>query len=136
MQSPRVKGHLTTHFFKLLRQRNLTQAERTLEEVSQEVKNTEWRRGYFHALRGMLIASKSGDDKRAFINRMKDRDLSKIRRDFAKKSRDPLQTSFDRGFFAAWADYVEFSEKAELIQREEKRESRPQETQAEDERKV
>jgi len=136
MQSPRGKRHLTTHFFQLLRQKNLTQAERTLENMSQEARNTEWRRGYIQALRGMLIASKSGDDKRAFINRMKDRNLPKNRMDFAKKSRDPLQTRFDRGFFAAWADYVEFSEKAEPMRREEKKKSSPQETQAEDERKV
>jgi len=136
MQSPGEKRHLTTHFFQLLKQRNLTQAERTLEKMSQEAKNTKWRRGYIHALRGMLIASKSGDDKRAFINRMKDRNLLKIRRDFAKKSRDPLQTRFDRGFFAAWADYVEFSEKAEPVRLEEKQRISPQKTQAEDERKV
>jgi len=135
MQSPGEKRHLTTHFFQLLRQRNLTEAERTLEKMSQEAKNTKWHRGYIHALRGMLIASKSGDDTRAFINRMKDTNLLKIRRDFAKKSRDPLQTRFDRGFFAAWAEYVEFSEKAGPMRSEEKRDS-PQETQAEDERKV
>jgi len=138
MQSPREKGDLTTYFFQLLRQRNLTQAERTLEEVSREGKNTEWRRGYVHALSGMLIASKSGDDKQVFINRMTDRDVDvlKIRRDLAKKSRDPLQTSFDKGFFAAWADYMEFSEKAEPMRREEKLESSPPETQVEEERKV
>lgn len=134
MQSPGEKRHLTTHFFQLLRQRNFTEAERTLEEMSQEAKNTEWHRGYIHALRGMLIA-KSRDDTRAFINRMKDTNLLEIRRDFTKKSRDPLQTRFDRGFFAAWAEYVEFLEKAEPMRSEEKRDS-PQETQAEDERKV
>jgi len=84
-----------------------------LEKMRQEVKNTEWQRGYVRALRGMLIASRSGDDKRAFINRMKDRELKEIKKDFTRKSREPLQTSFDRGFFSAWVEYLEFSERAE-----------------------
>jgi len=113
MQSQTEKRQLTTNFFRLLEQRNLTQAEVVLETMRQEVKNTEWQRGYVRALRGMFIASRSGDDKRAFINRMKDGDLREIKKDFARKSRDPLQTSFDRGFFTAWVEYLEFSEKAE-----------------------
>ena len=113
MQSQTEKRQLTTDFFQLLEQRNLTQAEVVLEKMRQEVKNTEWQRGYVRALRGMLIASRSGDDKRAFINRMKDRDLREIKKDFTRKSREPLQTSFDRGFFAAWVEYLEFSEKVE-----------------------
>ncbi len=113
MQSQTEKRQLTTNFFQLLEQRNLTQAEVVLEKMRQEVKNTEWQRGYVRALRGMLIASRSGDDKRAFINRMKDRDLREIKKDFTRKSREPLQTSFDRGFFTAWVEYLEFSEKAE-----------------------
>ena len=113
MQPQTEKRQLTTNFFQLLEQRNLTQAEAVLEKMRQEVKNTEWQRGYVRALRGMLIASRSGDDKRAFINRMKDGDLREIKKDFARKSRDPLQTSFDRGFFTAWLEYLEFSEKAE-----------------------
>ena len=113
MQSQTEKRQLTTNFFQLLEQRNLTQAEVVLEKMRQEVKKTEWQRGYVRALRGMLVASRSGDDKRAFINRMKDRDLGEIKKDFTRKSREPLQTSFDRGFFTAWVEYLEFSEKAE-----------------------
>jgi len=113
MQPQTEKRQLTTNFFQLLEQRNLTQAEAVLEKMRQEVKNTEWQRGYVRALRGMLIASRSGDDKRAFINRMKDRDLREIKKDFTRKSREPLQTSFDRGFFSAWVEYLEFSEKEE-----------------------
>ena len=117
MQSQTEKRELTTNFFQLLEQRNLTQAEVVLEKMRQEVKNTEWQRGYVRALRGMLVASRSGDDKRAFINRMKDMKLKEIKKDFARKSRDPLQTSFDRGFFTAWVEYLEFSEKAEPTRR-------------------
>jgi len=113
MQSQTEKRQLTTNFFQLLEQRNLSQAEAVLEKMKQEVKNTEWQRGYVRALRGMLIASRSGDDKRAFINRMKDRDLREIKKDFTRKSREPLQTSFDRGFFSVWVEYLEFSEKEE-----------------------
>ena len=97
-----------------------------LEKMRQEVKKTEWQRGYVRALRGMLVASRSGDDKRAFINRMKDRDLGEIKKDFARKSREPLQTSFDRGFFTAWLEYLEFSEKAEPTLR------KPEETPVDD----
>jgi len=126
MQSQTEKRELTTDFFQLLKQRNLTQAEVVLEKMRQEVKKTEWQRGYIRALRGMLVASRSGDDKRAFINRMKDRDLGEIKKDFARKSREPLQTSFDRGFFTAWSEYLGFSEKAEQTWR------KPQETPVDD----
>ncbi len=101
---------LAIRFFRLLKQKNFAQAERILDEASHRARGSEWRRGYIHALRGMLIASRSGADRYAFISRIGDRDLKSAEIEFERMSRlrEPLQTSFDRGIFTAWADYIVF----------------------------
>ena len=95
-------------FFQLLKGRRFAEAERVLERVKQNTNETEWNRGYIHALDGVLLAQKSNDSY-AYIKNVNfedEKDLKKSRKEFLKEYKNKIHTDFDRGFFAAWADYM------------------------------
>lgn len=99
----------STEFFSLVASRNFTAAERVLEGLRSKLKRTEWSHGYLMALRGMLSATKTNDDRYAFIKRLNLESKARagrMRREFIRISKENLQTDFDRGFFSAWARFA------------------------------
>jgi hypothetical protein len=95
-------------YFQLLKGRRFAEAERVLERVKQNTNETEWNKGYIHALDGVLLAQKSNDSY-AYIKNVNfedEKDLKKSRKEFLKEYKNKIHTDFDRGFFAAWADYM------------------------------
>ena len=100
-----------TRFFQLATRRRFAEAERVLERIKLKVQETEWNRGYFEALNGILLAQKSNDDY-AFLSNLdlnNENELKKYRREFLKQSRNKIHVDYDRGFFSAWADYMRVS---------------------------
>lgn len=100
-------------FFQLLKGRRFAEAERVLERIRQKTNETEWNSGYLHALDGIVLATKSNDSY-AFTNSVNfedEKDLKKNRKEFLKDYKNKINTDFDRGFFAAWADYMLISVK-------------------------
>jgi hypothetical protein len=100
-------------FFQLLKGRRFAEAERVLERIRQKTNETEWNSGYLHALDGIVLATKS-NDQYAFINNVNfedEKNLKKNRKEFLKEYKNKINTDFDRGFFAAWADYMLISVK-------------------------
>jgi hypothetical protein len=111
-------------FFQLLKGRRFAEAERVLERIRQKTNETEWNSGYLHALDGIVLATKSNDSY-AFIKNLNfedEKDLKKHRKEFLKEYKNKINTDFDRGFFAAWADYMLISVK-DLANPEEPKES-------------
>jgi hypothetical protein len=111
-------------FFQLLKGRRFAEAERVLERIRQKTNETEWNSGYLHALDGIVLATKSNDSY-AFIKNVNfedEKDLKKHRKEFLKEYKNKINTDFDRGFFAAWADYMLISVK-DLANPEEPKES-------------
>ena len=95
-------------FFQLLKGRRFAEAERVLERIRQKTNETEWNSGYLHALDGIVLATKSNDSY-AFIKNLNLEDekrLRKNRKEFLKEYKNKVHSDFDRGFFAAWADYM------------------------------
>jgi len=95
-------------FFQLLKGRRFAEAERVLERIRQKTNETEWNSGYLHALDGIVLATKSNDSY-AFIKNVnfeEEKDLKKNRKEFLKEYKNKINTDYDRGFFAAWADYM------------------------------
>jgi hypothetical protein len=95
-------------FFKLLKGRKFAEAERVLERIRGKTNETEWNSGYLHALAGMLLAQKSNDSF-AFLTKVNfenEKDLKKSRKLFLKEYKNKIHSDYDRGFFAAWADYM------------------------------
>ena len=101
-------------FFQLIRGRQFAKAERVLERIRQKTNETEWNSGYLHALDGILLAQKSSDTY-AFIKKVNfenEKELKKYRKEFLAEYKNKIHTDYDRGFFAAWADYMLISKKS------------------------
>ncbi|KPV63057.1 MAG: hypothetical protein AOA66_1030 [Candidatus Bathyarchaeota archaeon BA2] len=99
-------------FFQLATNRRFAEAERILERIKLKVQETEWNKGYFQALNGILLAQKSNDDQYAFLPSIdfnNENQLKKYRREFLKQARSKIHADYDRGFFSAWADYMRVS---------------------------
>jgi hypothetical protein len=103
-----VPSALVTRFFQLLVNRQFSEAERELERLKQKMHKTEWNRGYFRALYGMLLARRSNNnDSYAFFSKLDLNDKAAVygyRREFSDHVKNRLHGEFDRGFFSAWAD--------------------------------
>jgi hypothetical protein len=95
-------------FFQLLKGRKFAEAERVLDRIRKKTNETEWNSGYLHALEGVLLAQKSNDSYALLtnINFNDEKDLKKSRKEFLKEYKNKIHSDFDRGFFAAWADYM------------------------------
>jgi len=101
-----------TRFFQLVTGRRFAEAERILERIRLRVQETEWNKGYFQALNGILLAQKSNDDQYAFLPNLdfnNEDELKKYRREFLKQAKNKIHADYDRGFFSAWADYMRVS---------------------------
>jgi len=103
-----VPSALVTRYFQLLINRQFAEAERELERIKQRMHKTEWNRGYFRALYGMMLARRSNNnDSYAFFSKLDLNDkvaLHGYRREFSEHVKNRLHGDFDRGFFSAWAD--------------------------------
>lgn len=85
--------------------------------MRQKIPRTEWNTGYFQALRGMLLAQKSNDDRYAFLSNLNfknQEELQTYRREFLRHARNKLHADYDRGYFAAWASYMRVLAKLEF----------------------
>ena len=95
-------------FFQLIKGRRFAEAERVLERIKLRTNETEWNRGYLHALYGILTAQKSSDSY-SFIKNVdfeNEKNLKKYRKEFLKEYKNKIHADYDRGYFAAWADYM------------------------------
>jgi hypothetical protein len=99
---------LVSRYFQLIVGRQFTEAERELERIKQKMQKTDWNRGYFRALYGMLLSRRSSaTDEYAFFSKLDLSDkptLHTYRKEFLDHMRNGLHGDFDRGYFSAWAD--------------------------------
>lgn len=113
-----VPSALVTRYFQLIVNRQFTEAERELERLKQKMHKTEWNRGYFRALYGMMLARRSNNNGTyAFFSKLDFTDkhaLNSSRREFLEHVRNRLHGDFDRGFFSAWADCMRVMGKMEI----------------------
>ena len=97
---------LVSNFFTDLIEGKFTSADKTLQSMKAEMRGTERQRGYINALEGMLSALISKNDKSVLINQIGIKEADKLTKLFSRRSKDRLQSDFDRGFFEAWVDYT------------------------------
>jgi len=115
-----VPSALVTRYFQLVVNRQFAEAERELERVKQKMHKTEWNRGYFRALYGMLLARRSNNnnDSYAFFSKLDLNDKTALhgyRREFLDHVRNRLHGDFDRGFFSAWADCMRVLSRIDVV---------------------
>lgn len=105
-----IPSALVTRFFQLILNKQFAEAQRELERLKQKMHKTEWNRGYFRALYGMMLARRSNNnDSYAFFSKLDLNDkeaLQAYRREFLNHVKNRLHGDFDRGYFAAWADFT------------------------------
>jgi hypothetical protein len=102
-----IPSALVTRYFQLLASRQFTEAERELDRIKQKMQKTEWNRGFFRALYGMLLSRKANGDAYAFFAKLDLSDKAALhyyRREFLDHVGNKLHGDFDRGYFSAWAD--------------------------------
>jgi hypothetical protein len=113
-----VPSALVARYFQLLVYRQFTEAERELERLKQKMHKTEWNRGYFRALYGMMLARRSNNnDSYAFFSKMNFHEktvLNNYKREFSEHVKSRLHGDFDRGFFSAWADCMRVLNRMDL----------------------
>ena len=109
-QIPQQTASNVTRYLQLLVQRDFTEAERSLEKIKQGIKPTQWGKGFYNALEGMLIGLRSGDKSNLYINRVVANGSTQIeesQKRFTRIAKDPFQGEFDRGYFSAWVEYLQ-----------------------------
>ncbi|MCJ7424063.1 hypothetical protein MUP01_07325 [Candidatus Bathyarchaeota archaeon] len=112
-----VPSALVTRYFQLLANRQFTEAERELERIKQKMQKTEWNRGFFRALYGMLLSRRTNGDAYAFFPKLDLSDkaaLHAYRREFLEHVGSKLHGDFDRGYFSAWADCMRILSRIEV----------------------
>lgn len=113
-----IPSALVSRYFQLLVYRQFTEAERELERLKQKMHKTEWNRGYFRALYGMMLARKSNNnDSYAFFSKLDLNDktaLNNYKHEFSEHMKNGLHGDFDRGFFSAWTDCMRVLHKLDL----------------------
>jgi hypothetical protein len=106
---PRKSKSSANEFYKLVLERNLAAADRTLTEIRRNMKDSDWEKGYLNALEGMIVAERSGDTRYVYLSRLdlkNHKKLEEARRTFQAQAKNPLEGEFDRGFFSAWSDLL------------------------------
>lgn len=97
-------------FMEQLLDRRFTDAERSLEGVKEcSFGDEKYKEGYVKALEGLLITVRSGDE-RDFLNKndFTSESLKKYRKEFNHFASSTIRTNWDRGYFAAWSDLMQY----------------------------
>ncbi len=106
--SKKVKA-LTTRYIRLLNERKMTDADKTLEAIRAGLTPAPWHQGFYNALEGIATALKSKDNQFLYINRLDPKDKTRttqLQKEFTAHSRSPLLGDFDKGYFTAWLEYL------------------------------
>ena len=98
---------LSKEYFHLIKNRNFAEADCIFDNIKNSSKKSDRLNGFLSALEGMRLSIYT-NEKYAFIVQLPtfQNDLQKLKKDFDKKIRNPLSTNFDKGFFAAWLEYI------------------------------
>ncbi|MGB9854352.1 MAG: hypothetical protein ACPLRY_06070 [Candidatus Bathyarchaeales archaeon] len=119
-----IPSALVTRFAQLLVNKQFAEAERELERLKQKMHKTEWNRGYFRALYGMLLIRRANNsDSYSFFTKLDLNDkeaLQAYRKEFLNHVKNRLHGDFDRGFFSAWADFTRVLSKINIVNAESK----------------
>ncbi len=100
---------LITRYFQLINNRQFTEAQRELQRIKEKIPRTEWNRGYYRALLGMLLAQRHNGNQYTFLSNINPNDkqaLKQHKNEFQKHVQSRFAEDYDRGYFSAWHDYT------------------------------
>ena len=96
-------------YFQLINNRQFTEAQRELQRIKEKIPRTEWTRGYYRALLGMLLAQKHNGNQYTFLTSIGAADKSALKQyksEFQTQIQNRFHDEYDRGYFTAWQDYT------------------------------
>lgn len=95
-------------YFRLLDERKFTDAEKILSSLKENLKTSEWNKGYLKGLEGLYLTSRSNDDKYLFFSRITPTKglILQLLKEFKNHANYRLHADYDRGYFQALYDYV------------------------------
>lgn len=104
-------------FYELSLNRDFAEAERILTQVKEKLSNSPWNNGYIQALEGMLTANRAKDDQDLYFNRLQSgkTDIANTIEQIKSRSQNWMSAEFDRGFFTAWADFIDYAKKIKIV---------------------
>jgi len=102
-------------FIDYLLDRRFSDAERSLDAVKAcSFGDEEYKEGYVKAMEGLLLTVRSGDE-RDFLNKndFTPDTLKDYRNEFKEFASSTIRTSWDSGYFDAWADLMQYKHNIE-----------------------
>jgi len=123
---------MTESFFDTFTERKFPHSEKYVTAMTNIPSDNEYNQGYIQALRGMLISTRSGDE-RDYINKttFTKSVIQKERENYISHIKNPISSSWDKGYFSAWLDYLTYLSKD--MEKTRKPDDRPPEPEPESE---
>jgi len=93
-------------------ERKIADAEKELDTIRVVLPSTDSAKGYLKALEGLLLTSKSSDDKYLYFSKLEKtpKNIKALRREFGQQTKNALHGDFDRGYFQALEAYAKILE--------------------------
>lgn len=110
MLAPAPARDATIKFFDDLFNRRFSEADRSIQKLKEKKFNqTRFKEGYIHALEGILLSNRTGDERELYNKLNFDSsENKKYQREFKDFTVDSLHSEFDKGFFSAWHDLMHY----------------------------
>jgi hypothetical protein len=104
---PRTSDEVS-HYFQLVLDKKLADAEKSLEQIKKGFNDSENSRGYLKGLEGLLLSSRSTDDRYLYFNRiqMTSKLATEVKREFQAEAANELQAPYEKGYFTAMTDFM------------------------------
>jgi hypothetical protein len=103
----------TQKFFQFILNKNFKEAEEQLEKVKMKLEKSLENFGYLKALEGIMLTFKSNDEK-LYLKNLESKDekeINKLKAEFSFHVKNELHGDYDRGYFKALLDYLNFIKK-------------------------
>ncbi|MBS7658643.1 MAG: hypothetical protein QW476_04825 [Candidatus Bathyarchaeia archaeon] len=107
----------TQKFFQLILNKNFKEAEEMLEQIKTKLEKSPENFGYLKALEGLILTFKSTDEKlylKKLIETTDEKELNRLKNEFSIHVKNELHADYDRGYFKALLDYLNFLKKPKL----------------------
>jgi len=110
----------TNGFFQAVIERRIGDAEKELDAVRSTIPGSEAGRGYLKGLEGLLLTTKSNDDKYLYLSKFEktEKKLRALRKEFTNHTKSNLHAEYDKGYFQALENFVRKLENSNLPQEE------------------
>ena len=99
-------------------ERRIADAEKELDTIRTTIPSTETGRGYLKGLEGLLLTTKSNDDKYLYLAKIEktEKKLRTLRKEFVDHGKNTLHSDYDRGYFQALESFIRKLERSDPTQ--------------------